>query len=329
VTTLAVAGGVIVLGSILLGISQIRSIVLPLTALHRGITRLGRCDSRVAVDRVGDREFREVAACFNDMAQEILHMKESLEERVKERTEQLVRSERLARLGELAAGFAHEINNPLAIMSSHAELALQHWNSEMSEHEAAQTAREMAGALSVVIDEVDRSQRVVARLVRLGNHAPSASEVLSVREFTQSAIELLSPLAQQAGCRLEYKPRDTSEHAQIVGVENEMLQLLINLLLNAIAATEHEGGVVCVTSEAGRDSVTVRIADDGRGIDPQKIASIFDPFVSSTGSTGLGLSVSHAIATRHGAQLDAASDGPGAGSVFTLEIPRYSKETAA
>ncbi len=320
---LAGAGLLIGMVSVGVGLAQHRSVMRPLFALRRSVEDVRNRRSAEA-PVAGHREFRELAQGFNEMAQEILDAQESLERRVRDRTAQLIRSERLARLGALAAGFAHEISNPLAIMSGHAELALRRWKSGGGGASGA----ELVEALDVTLEEAQRAKRIITNLQRLGAHGRSERVPLLMSDVARKAVDLVRPIAEQRGCRLACEAACDAESTRTLGEESEYIQVLVNLLMNSVQATE-AGGAVALSCLRRDDDVIVTIADDGAGIEADMLERIFDPFVSGGEGPGLGLSVCHAIAERHGARLRIASEGPGRGSVATLALPAASAEVAA
>ncbi|RMH24300.1 MAG: sensor histidine kinase [Planctomycetota bacterium] len=323
------AGGAIVALSALIGVWQHRSVMRPLRALRRGIDRVRDGDFSEPVLGAGGDEFHRLAERFNEMASQIRCARDTLEARVEERTTQLIRSERVARIGVLAAGFAHEINNPLAIVRGHAELALRRWDAAPSGRRRLDAADEMAGALRIALEEIDRARDVLDRLRTLGVHSPQNMSVVSVDELIALSIRLVEPIAQAAGCAVQRRDTGAPGRAQTVGDPDEIVQVLVNLLLNAIRATTPGEGVVTVSCERAQGAPLVRVSDNGVGLTEAQAGAVFEPFVSGSGGTGLGLAVCQAIAARHGARLTAHSDGPGRGSVFSLHFRRDAREIAA
>jgi len=313
------SGGFFVLVSVGAGVVQRRSVVRPLRSLRAGMVRLARDGRAERLAMVGDAEFRDVAARFNRMADELRHAHETLERRVDERTSQLIRSERLARLGVLAAGFAHEISNPLAIIRGHAELALRH-------RDRAGAEQEMADALEVTLSEVERSSGVVERLQSLGRGGEREHARTPLGRVAATAVSLVGPIARRETCAVICSGGCADEPSAL-GDEGELVQVVVNLVLNGIAAAG-PGGRVAVSCAIEDGMACLRVEDDGVGLDPDELTRVFDPFVSGNGGMGLGLSVCQAIAERHGASIAAVSGGPGRGSRFTLRLPAADREGA-
>lgn len=327
-TQLAIAGGAIVLLTGMGGIGQHRAVVRPLASLRSGMDRLRRTDFSQRVPARGFAEHRAIADRFNAMADDLRRAHQTLERRVAERTAQVIRSERLARLGVIAGGFAHEINNPLSIVRAHAELALRRSGAAATPGERERADEEMEEALRIALEEVDRASRILERLSSLGARETAPHREVLLEEAVRTGVRLVEPIAARSGSAVEHVSTCAPERTRILGDEAELVQVVVNLLLNAIEATAG-GGRVRIEVRAEESDVIVCVADDGVGMTEEEVASAFDPFVSGTQGMGLGLSVCQAIAERHGATFDAASPGPGQGSVLTLRLPARLAEGVA
>ena len=236
------------------------------------------------------------------------------ETRVRELERQLFHSERLATVGRVVAGIAHEINNPLEGMLNYLTLA----QDDLARGDAAAAERRMGG----VREGIERVAGIVRQV--LGQADPATAPV--------SPVEL-GGLIRQAVAFIESR-RAFRGIAFTVAVPDEPLlasgrsvmlgQVLTNLALNACEA-QPEGGEVRVSAERDGDRIQVEIADRGPGIAPEDMARIFEPFYSTKGSTGLGLSVCHTIVSQHGGELK-AQDREGGGTVFRLSLPTWTEE---
>jgi len=236
------------------------------------------------------------------------------ETRVRELERQLFHSERLATVGRVVAGIAHEINNPLEGMLNYLTLA----QDDLARGDAAAAERRMGG----VREGIERVAGIVRQV--LGQADPATAPV--------SPVEL-GGLIRQAVAFIESR-RAFRGIAFTVAVPGEPLlasgrsvmlgQVLTNLALNACEA-QPEGGEVRVSAERDGDRIQVEIADRGPGIVPEDMARIFEPFYSTKGSTGLGLSVCHTIVSQHGGELK-AQDREGGGTVFRLSLPTWTEE---
>ena len=229
---------------------------------------------------------------------------------VKRLRAELRRSERLSTLGNMAARVAHEIRNPLSSIKGFATyLGSRHDND--ADREAART----------MIGEVDRLNRVVSELLDFARPANLAIAQTNLDELLARATRLAAMDAESKGVTLHLEPSPAGEPV-IVAVDAERItQALLNLLLNAVQAT-NAGGTVSLGTlhpEAGRVALTIR--DTGRGMTPEVLAQVFNPYFTTRATgTGLGLSIVSRIVEDHGGEIKMTST-PGEGTVVTLWLP--------
>jgi signal transduction histidine kinase len=239
----------------------------------------------------------------------------------------LLVSARLAAVGQLAAGIAHEINNPLAYIGTNLRTLREQWIG------LAEAWRSGAGklALDEVFDEgvamldeslegVERTAAIV-RDVRVFSHAGAGSrERLDPNDLVERALRVAEPHVRHRA-RIE---RALGDVPAVEGSRRELEQVLLNLLINAAQAVEgREGGVVRVSSRRCDGDVEIAVADNGCGIAPELIERIFDPFFTTKAvgeGTGLGLSISHEIVRRHGGRLRVES-ALGQGTELRVLLP--------
>ena len=215
------------------------------------------------------------------------------------------RAERLKTLGEMAAGVAHEVKNPLTAIRSSAELL----KSRVSGRDA-----ELAG---IVVSEVDRLNRVVNDLLLYARPAPLRRERTALSLVLDSCTELLAPVAAQKRVALEKSYPDTEP--QVNADPDQMRQVFLNLMLNAIEASP-EGGAVRVSVAAGRE-VTVAVSDSGPGMPRDQLARAGEPFFTTkSGGTGLGLAIARRIVAEHQGRL-AIESSPGKGTTVSVILP--------
>jgi signal transduction histidine kinase len=236
----------------------------------------------------------------------------------------LLTSARLAAVGELAAGIAHEINNPLAYVGTNLRALRQLWSelADAKEDGPPEARVERLGEGLEMLDEslegVERTAAIV-RDVRVFSHGGrEGHERLDPNDLVDRALRMAEiQLRHQARV-----VRETNEVPLVEGVRRELEQVLLNLLINAAQALDGPGTVRVRT--AVRDgAVEITVADDGRGIPPELLDRIFDPFFTTKPAgegTGLGLSISHEIVRRHGGRIDVDSR-PGRGTEFRVRLP--------
>jgi len=221
-------------------------------------------------------------------------------------------AERLAAVGQLAAGIAHEINNPVGIMSSRIELMLI----EAKEQGLPDAVLE---DLRVLHRHAMRVTDIAAKLLTFARETPADRQPVDINTVVTDALALVEKQLGRNGVHVE--SRLGAGLSPVLGHANALQQVVLNLVTNAGQALADHGTirVTTVTDAAGR--VTIEVADDGPGIAPDALTHVFDPFFTTkpTG-TGLGLSVSYGIVRDHGGTIDVRSE-IGRGSTFTVSLP--------
>ena len=318
VATLAAA---VIVAAMAIGVSQYRSVMRPLQGLAGGVRRMAAAEFHPRLEPTGDAEFAALARQFNAMAERLEELYRALKQQVTDKSRQLVQSEALASVGFLAAGLAHEINNPLAIIGGYAEAALRGLT-----HDGASDPKAIE-ALTVIVEEAFRCKQITGRLLGLARPADSPRAPVMVGQLVQRVARLAGKLPQFADRAVQV---DAADELAVMGHEGELTQVMVNLLVNALEAVEAGGGRVMVKAQRRGEWVEVKVIDNGRGMDEATLRRVFEPFFTDKPQrdqrgTGLGLSVSHAIIAQHGGRLAAESDGPGRGSVFTVELPAAAK----
>jgi two-component system NtrC family sensor kinase len=226
--------------------------------------------------------------------------------------------DRLAALGMLAAGVAHEVNTPITGISSYAQMLLDD-TPESDPHYAI---------LKKVERQTFRAARIVNNLLEFARNRQKDLRPVEVAPLVTETLDLVGDRLQKR--RIEVEWEAPAENVRVLGCDGELQQVLTNLFLNALDAMGETGGRLSIELEADRAAVRLRVRDNGPGIPPDRLQEIFQPFYStklSRGGTGLGLSISREIVRRHGGDLRAAS-APGEGACFTIELPRYSEPRA-
>jgi signal transduction histidine kinase len=234
-------------------------------------------------------------------------------------------SARLAAVGELAAGIAHEINNPIAFVRSNLSQLASHWKTVRGELEGAgrdELHRELLAEGEELIEEsvegVDRAAEIV-RGVKGFSHAGR-----SVREPTD-LNQLLEDVLHMATAQLRGRATVERYYVELPPVNcvpQELKQVFLNLIVNAGQAIA-DGGLIRISTQARGGFVTVTVADDGCGIAPENLERVFDPFFTTKRvgeGTGLGLGIAYHIVRRHGGEIAVESE-LGRGSRFRVRLP--------
>jgi signal transduction histidine kinase len=226
----------------------------------------------------------------------------------------LVHAAKLAAVGEMAAGIAHELNNPLTTVAGFAELLLD---------ETPAGAANRAD-LEMVLHESLRARGVVRRLLDFARQGERTRARTDMNEILDDVLALTTHFIHTSGVRLEVRRGENIP--RISADANQLKQVLLNLVHNALQAMPAGGDLQIAISQKprdGRDWVVIDVADNGIGIDPKDIDRIFEPFFTTRGrhgGTGLGLSVTYGIVSDHGGTIEVESK-PGEGARFSVWLP--------
>ncbi len=271
----------------------------------RGIIRGDRLD--VVVSYKSRDEFGSLVEDFNTMMGRLNDLYTTLEEKVKERTRQLIQAEKFASVGQLATGLIHEIRNPL----SGIKLSMQ-----LIEKEVGKTYHKDIEAISM---EVQRIERLLDRLLSFAKpHTPNLFPV-SLNEIVEKTITLTRTKAKHAGVEIETSLEDPLP--PVMADPDLMHQVFLNLVLNAINAMP-EGGRLTIVTRGSDSHVEAAFSDTGVGIPEEYLDRIFDPFFTTrgaSGGSGLGLSISYRIVQDHKGEMDVRS-AEGKGTTFTVRL---------
>jgi len=300
------------------------NITRPIGVLVEATDKVARGDLTHQVEIETGDEIGLLAGSFNQMTEELRQASESLtqwgrtlEKRVEERTaelratqENLVRSEKLASLGKIAAGVAHEINNPLTSIVINTALLL----------EARRPDDPDAEALNMIADETNRCAQIVKQLLEFSRQRPAQESLTDVNEIIERTAQILEKQALVRNIPI-VKALDKAVPTIMLD-KNKIQQVFSNLMINAIEAMP-EGGTLTVTTrfDAPAGPIEVEFADTGVGIPRENLPKLFDPFFTTkTMGTGLGLAVSYGIVRQRGGTIAVRSE-IGRGTVFTVKFP--------
>jgi signal transduction histidine kinase len=236
------------------------------------------------------------------------------------------RSQRLESLGVLAAGIAHEINNPLAFVRgnlAHLERLAQLVAKRLDAYEPgeADELREMGEVIWETQGGADRISRIVDATRRLSREPGAARESVDLNAVADEALQMAALHSNRA---VEIEARLTSSQPLVLGSAAQLGQVILNLLINAKqAAGSQRAGRIQLETDLRDGWVEVRVHDDGPGVSPELRERVFDPFYTTKGpdeGTGLGLAIAFDIAEDHGGELDVGESALG-GACFTLRLP--------
>lgn len=320
------AGVTVVAILLLTYITLTRLFVTPVERLTRASEKLALGNLGVSVPVTGAAEVAQLATAFNEMAGQLRRDRASLEERLREleatthelrsAQEQVVRSEKLASVGRLAAGVAHEIGNPLAAILGLVDLMRQGGLSDEEQREF----------LTRVHKETERIHRIIRDLLDFARQGQDAArhgdEDADLQAVIADAVSLVAPQKDMREITIEKKLASTG---QVQGSSDRLTQVVLNLLLNAAEAMQGRGVIRIETLSQG-DFAILTVTDTGPGIAEQIMPRLFEPFVTSKPAgegTGLGLAVSHTIVSELGGELSAENVSTG-GARFVVKLKRKS-----
>jgi two-component system NtrC family sensor kinase len=298
-----------------------RWVAAPIRDLEQGVSRVARGDFQHRIEIHSGDEIEDLAKAYNEMTDKLRAMYDNLAQQVNERSRQLVRSERLAGIGFLAAGVAHEINNPLASIAFCSE-ALESRLKELLQKSAMTSLdREtVTKYLKMIQEEAFRCKEITQKLLAFSRGGELKREQTDLVEVIQGVLDVVQHLQNCKGKRVDFRPL-----GPILAWVNaqEIKQVFLNLVINSLESME-EGGTLSITHALHDGQIELTFKDTGCGMTPDVLENIFEPFYtrSRTGKgTGLGLSISHRIISQHGGEIEATSAGPNQGSTFTVRLP--------
>jgi signal transduction histidine kinase len=323
-----------------------RWVFQPLRVLVTGSRRVAAGDFNFRIRLASRDEIGELAEAMNAMTARFQSIRDDLDRQVQLRTKQVVRSEQLASVGFLAAGVAHEINNPLASIAMCAE-SLESRLAEICRPSAAadavHSARSVPASLDDSIDVMQRYLRMIQseafrckgiteKLLDFSRIGEVRRHAADLRELLVGVIEMVRHLGKYQDRAIVLAGEEQTAPILVSVNAQEIRQVVLNLITNALDSLD-SGGMLRIELARRGDKAEIVFTDNGCGMTDEVLAHLFEPFFTRKRGgqgTGLGLSIVYRIVTDHGGQIDAQSDGPGRGSRFkvTLPLARTSKETS-
>jgi len=242
----------------------------------------------------------------------------------KELEQKLRHSQKLAAVGELAAGVAHEINNPMASIQS--QIGLARDLITMPDQTIADE-KEILSCLDDVGRQVQRCSRIVESLLRFSRPSEPRLVPVDLNQTVEEAIQFTRSLPRMKSVEVSFEPG--TNLPTVLSDPHGIQQILVNLLINAADALQHQGKISITACRSGADQVVVQVRDSGGGIDPQHVERVFEPFFTTKSpneGTGLGLSISYGIAQSLGGSLElhrltGTPAQPHDGTCATLTLP--------
>ena len=246
--------------------------------------------------------------------------------RIEEMRQQLLQAEKLSALGQLVAGVAHELNNPLTSVIGYAQLVQEELSCPDGAEPSADWRRRLASDIGHVVTEAERAARIVRNLLAFARQQSTERRPHDIVAAVESALSLREYNMRQRGIEV----RLTADPAtpEVVCDTSQIQQVIVNLVLNAERAMRDADAPsleIAVTYERDAGAVRIDVADTGHGIDPSVLPRIFDPFYTTRPvgeGTGLGLSICYGLVREHGGAIWATST-PGQATRFSILLPAY------
>lgn len=291
---------------IFISLSFIKSITRPIAELLSATREIKAGKLKYRIEEKLQDEFGELAASFNDMAASL-----------KEQCTKMQETERLAVVGELAAGMAHEIKNPMAGIKVSMEVLSQEASLDPEDKEV----------LLRVINEIDRINALLKGLLNYARPPKPETVSLDINQVLESTIKSVryslrtpSSKAEKLRKQIEFVKSFSPDLPRIIADPGQLQQIFLNLLLNAVDSISERGTITIQTRETSGGDVQITIADDGKGIDSQSLEEIFKPFFTTkTQGTGLGLAITKRLVEQHhGGSITVSNTPGGKGVVFTI-----------
>jgi len=231
---------------------------------------------------------------------------------------QLMQADKLSSIGLLAAGVAHEVNTPLAVISTYAQMLAKQISGD----------EQKSKLLDKIAKQTFRASEIVNSLLNFSRTSTTAHAELDMNRVLQDTLGLIEHQLEKAAIQVKLKLEEVP--LTVKGNSGKLQQVFLNLFLNARDAME-SGGTLSISSWSEDGFVRVEVADNGQGISPENLAKIYDPFFTTKAArkgTGLGLAVTYGIVHEHGGNIKVESR-PGAGSRFEVELPMARKPVHA
>lgn len=309
---------------LLLGQLFYRWVFRPLRQLIEGSRRVAGGDFSHRIQLSSGDEMDELAQAMNDMTERFQQIRDDLDRQVQQRTREVIRGEQLASVGFLAAGVAHEINNPLASIALCAESLEERLGDERppptevdADHPDAEVVRDY---LRMIQEEAFRCKEITERLLDFSRLGDVEHQETDLAELIQGVIDMVRHVGKYRQKQIKF--HNDGEVRAWVNTQ-EMKQVVLNLITNGLESL-NPGGTVTLALCRQADCAQLVVTDDGCGMSDEVKAHLFEPFFTRRQDgqgTGLGMSITFRIIAEHGGDIDVHSAGPGQGSRLTVRLP--------
>ena len=325
-----VVGASIVSGLLFMGALGSIWIDRPMRKLRAQAERIGTGDLSTSVNLPGSGEISELSSTIERMRGQLVEAREAEQLANNEKIaalEKLRHTERLATLGQLSAGIAHELGTPLNVISGRAKMIC---STGMQPDDIFRSA-------GIIGEQAERMTEIMRQLLSFARRGQSKKQAVDMNGVLQSIQSLLEPTAREQG--VELLVNESKQSLPVFADPGQLQQVVLNLTLNAIQAISAGGSVTLTSSRTtdvdppenikntGKNWACLQVIDQGWGMDADTLEKIFDPFFTTKDigqGTGLGLSIAHGIIEEHGGWI-AVTSQPGEGSCFRIYLPETPK----
>jgi signal transduction histidine kinase len=295
-------------GSALLSLDWSRRITRPIMRLYDATKEVEKGKFDIQVTPTSRDEIGDLAFSFNQMAAGLT----SREEALQQAQAQLIQSEKMAAFGQLGAGIAHEVKNPLAGILGYVQLSLR----------KVDGASPLHGNLKIIEKETKRCKEIIDNLLKFARQEKVSFEPMDINRVVEETAALMDHQLGIHQIRLEKEL--APDLPPVLGNANQIQQVLMNLMINAEQAMEgNPGRIRLSTSRSSSGRIEIRVSDTGPGIPAEIQKKLFEPFFTTKPAgkgTGLGLSVTYGIIKEHKGDIRVESE-PGRGAMFIIEFP--------
>ncbi len=313
---LVIVGLIIVFIAAISGVVVSRKFTAPLETLSAAVRKVAKGDFDVNVDIQSRDEIGQLSTSFNDMADELMERERSL----KSAQLALVQSEKMAAVGTLSAGLAHEVKNPLSAVLGYAQLSKR----KLSQPDV------VLKHLNTIESETRRCNEIISNLMQFSRQEKGEFTDVTINEVVEKSVGIVD---HQLGLNdVHVNMQLAPDIPEIIGNPNQLQQVLMNLAINAQQAMAPDGGTVDIVTYCDDDKVYISVSDTGPGISEEVAKKIFEPFYTTKAAgegTGLGLSVTYGIIQDHKGDIRVERADSG-GARFVIELPLHiTRESAA
>ena len=308
---LIVVSLLLLVASAVVGLFWSRHITRPIEQLSNATHVVGKGRFDIQVKATSHDEIGDLARSFNQMASEL----KAREEALKESQSALIQSEKMAAFGQLGAGIAHEVKNPLAGILGYAQLAMRKLSDD----------HPLRKNLQIIEKETKRCKAIIENLMKFARQEESIQEPIQINRVVEDAIAIVDHQLGINEVRLEKELGEGLPSIQ--GNANQLQQVLMNLLINGQQAMNGKPGTIRIITRSVNSSVQVRVSDTGPGIPKEIQSKLFEPFFTTKPAgqgTGLGLSVTYGIIKDHRGEIGLESR-EGEGATFIITLPAIKK----